>query len=57
MVESLISQGSGVNAKDEQGITPLMQVDLLHVEDDVGDNLDRGVNVRKWMMMSMMIKM
>ena len=27
MVESLISQGSGVNAKDEQGITPLMQVD------------------------------
>ena len=27
VVESLISQGSGVNAKDEQGITPLMQVD------------------------------
>ena len=26
VVESLINQGSGVNAKDEQGITPLMQV-------------------------------
>ena len=26
VVESLINQGSGVNSKDEQGITPLMQV-------------------------------
>ena len=30
VVESLISQGSGVNAKDEQGITPLMQVVVIH---------------------------
>ena len=29
VVESLINQGSGVNAKDEQGTTPLMQVGKL----------------------------